>query len=254
MADCRPISYRSCHEKNTCAVKRQADVLRRQCSFTSLRSMKLQASPSLNRGLSFAEPSLISPRLTKATGNFVPANLNHIRLLPPKREVIACIIAPPQEISGVLGENVSRNPDERQALFVSSSIKVNTPVELVYEQWLKFGVLPHFMCGAVRGARHGESRMVWRIGWTEGYSQWEAEVCEQIPCARIAWSNEHGRPCAHSGSVCFHPVSESVTRITVSLEFASENPLGKTAFAVEILASRVEHHLKCFQACGAAQN
>ncbi len=218
-----------------------------QRSINLLRSMKLQTSPSLSRALSSAKTSLISPRQTKTAAIHIPASRNRQWTTAPKIEVVARIIEPPQKGRVELCETLSRVLDERPAVFVSSSIKVNTPVELVYEKWLNFGEIPHFMCGAVRGGRHGESRMVWRIAWSGGYFPWEAEVCEQIPCIRIAWINEHGRPCAHSGSVYFSPVSESTTRITVSLEFAAADPLGKTAFAVEVLASRVEHHLKCFQ-------
>lgn len=240
MADIRCIPYVRWHEKNPHLAKRQADDLRRQCGLILLRNMKLQTSPSLKRAGSFTKTSLISPRQTKTDAIHIPVGRNHQWTTASKSEVVARIIEPPQK--------------ERPALLVSSSIKMNTPVELVYDQWLNFGEVPHFMCGATRGGRFGDSRMVWRIGWTEGCSQWEAEVCEQIPCIRIAWSNEHGRPCAHSGSVSFCPVAESVSRITVSLEFALEDPFGKNALAVETLASRVEQHLKCFQARGAAHN
>ena len=213
----------------------------------------LQTSPSLFRALSFARTPLISPQQSKATAIHIPVSRNHPWIPAPQREVVAHIIDPPQEAGTECCETISRNPDERLALMVSSSIKVNRPVALVYEQWLNFGVIPHFMCGAVRGGRHGESRMVWRIEWAGGPSLWEAEVFEQIPCIRIGWCNEHGRPCAHSGSVSFHPMSGSVTYITISLEFAASGSHGKTAFAVEVLASRVEQHLKCFQGCGAAR-
>ncbi len=213
--------------------------------------MKLLTSPSPGRALSLARTPVILPRQSRAVAIHFPARSDYLLSPAPKREVVAPIIKPPQKDRGEFCETISRDLDERPALLVSSSIKVNSPVEQVYEQWLKFGEIPHFMCGAVRGGGHGESRMVWRIEWAGGYSQWEAEVCEQIPCISIAWRNEHGRPCAHSGSVSFSPISESVTRITVSLEFALEDPPGKTAFAVEVLASRVERHLMCFQNCGA---
>jgi len=75
---------------------------------------------------------------------------------------------------------------------IEQSIEVNAPLRAVYNQWTQFEDFPRFMEGVKEVRQLDDKRLHWRavIGGKE--KEWDAEIVEQRPDERIAWTSRGG--------------------------------------------------------------
>ncbi len=98
---------------------------------------------------------------------------------------------------------------------VVESIDVQVPVRTAYDQWTQFEEFPQFMQGVERVDQLDDTRLHWVAKVAGKTKEWDAQITEQIPDQRVAWTATSGAP--NGGVVTFHRLSENTTRVTVSL-------------------------------------
>ncbi len=125
------------------------------------------------------------------------------------------------------------------------SIDVNVPLSTAYNQWTQFEDFPHFMEGVEEVRQLDDKRLFWRaeIGGVE--KEWYADVVEQIPDTRIAWTSITGAP--NAGVVDFHYISPDTTRVTLSIDYEPEGVIENLGSALGLVKSRMAKDLERFK-------
>ena len=80
---------------------------------------------------------------------------------------------------------------------IERSIEIGAPVSAVYDQWTQYENFAQFMKGIELVQWLDEGRLHWRARIAGRVEEWDAEITEQIPEKRIAWSSTAGA--ANSG-------------------------------------------------------
>jgi uncharacterized membrane protein len=128
---------------------------------------------------------------------------------------------------------------------IEKSIDVDVPLEDVYKQWTQFEEFPKFMEG-VQDVRQLDARhLLWRTKIMGRVKEWRAEITEQLPDQRIAWTSRSGSPT--TGVVTLHGLAPGRTRVTLRLEYEPEGMIEKAADAIGTVPARVEGDLGRFK-------
>ena len=88
---------------------------------------------------------------------------------------------------------------------VLESIDVNVPVRTAYNQWTQFESFPQFMEGVERIDQISPTKTHWVTKIAGVTREFDAEITEQHPDERVAWTTENGTH--QSGVVTFHRIS-----------------------------------------------
>src|SRR5579864_6174200 len=111
---------------------------------------------------------------------------------------------------------------------ITRSIDVNVPVRTAYDQWTQFESFPFFMEGVKQVQQLDDTHLHWVAEVNGKVREWDAEITEQNPDERIAWTSTDGK--SNAGVVTFHRLGEDLTRVTVQMDWEPEG-------AVESLGS-----------------
>ncbi|KOT37228.1 cyclase [Streptomyces caelestis] len=116
---------------------------------------------------------------------------------------------------------------------VEESIEVDVPVRTAYNQWTQFESFPEFMGGVERVEQRDGTLTHWvtRVGGVE--REFDAEITEQIPDERVAWTTVGGEA-RQAGVVTFHRVRDTTTKVMLQMDFdpqgVAENAGDKLGF------------------------
>jgi uncharacterized membrane protein len=129
--------------------------------------------------------------------------------------------------------------------YIEESIDVDVPVRTAYNQWTQFEEFPRFMEGVKEVRQLDDKRLHWRaeIGGKE--VEWNAEITEQIPDQRVAWTSTTGR--SNAGSVTFRACKPECTRVTLRLDYGPEGLRESAGSALGVVRSRVTRDLERFK-------
>ena len=128
---------------------------------------------------------------------------------------------------------------------VEQSIEVNVPVDTAYNQWTQFEEFPQFMEGVERVKQIDDTRLHWEAEIAGKRHEWDAEITEQIPDERVAWTARDGK--GNSGVVTFHRLAPDRTKIMVQLDWPAEGLIEKVGSAVGADEARVKADLERFK-------
>ncbi|NJQ01681.1 SRPBCC family protein [Streptomyces zingiberis] len=100
---------------------------------------------------------------------------------------------------------------------VEESIEVGVPVRTAYDQWTQFEEFPRFMEGVERIEQKTPTLTHWvtEIGGMK--REFDAEITEQIPDERVAWTTVDGEV-RQAGVVTFHRLDDTRTKIMLQLD------------------------------------
>jgi uncharacterized membrane protein len=128
---------------------------------------------------------------------------------------------------------------------VEKSIEVSVPCSAAYNQWTQFEDFPKFMEGVEEVTQIDDTHLHWHaeIGGVD--KEWNAEITEQIPDARIAWRSTSGA--VNSGVVTFDEISDDSTLVTVQMQYEPEGAVENMGDAIGVLERRVEGDLERFK-------
>jgi uncharacterized membrane protein len=128
---------------------------------------------------------------------------------------------------------------------LEASIDVNVPVSTAYNQWTQFEEFPRFM-GGVKSVRQLDDKTLdWTAEIAGREKNWQAEITEQTPDQRIAWTSTSGA--RNAGVVTFHRIDDNTTRVMLQLDFEPEGALESAGDAMGIPERQVEGDLERFK-------
>ena len=174
---------------------------------------------------------------------------------------IALLFAPQTgaKLRGLLRDRVTRSTQELDEAFARSakivddnimsviekSIELNVPVRTAYNQWTQFEEFPKFMEGVKQVKQLDDKHLHWKANIAGKDEEWNAEITEQIPDQRIAWTSQSGA--LNAGVVTFQPLSDAKSRMTLHLEYDPKGFVQQAADATGLVTHRVEGDLKRFK-------
>jgi uncharacterized membrane protein len=129
---------------------------------------------------------------------------------------------------------------------VQESVDVDVPIKVAYDQWTQFESFPQFMGGVERITQLDDTHTHWvtKIGGVE--REFDAEITEQHPEERIAWTSTSGEA-THAGVVTFHRLDEAKTRVMIQIDWEPEGLVEKAGAAVGIDDHQVKADAKRFK-------
>jgi uncharacterized membrane protein len=128
---------------------------------------------------------------------------------------------------------------------IEKSIEVNVPVRTAYNQWTQFEEFPKFMDGVEQVRQINDKRLHWKANIAGKAEEWDAEITEQVPDQRIAWTSQKGA--LNTGIVMFQPISDAKSKIMLHLEYNPQGIVENMGDAIGIVTQRVEGDLKRFK-------
>jgi uncharacterized membrane protein len=128
---------------------------------------------------------------------------------------------------------------------IEQSIDVAVPVRTAYNQWTQFEDFPRFMEGVEDVRQVDDTHLHWRTKVGGREKEFDAEITEQRPDERIAWTATQGAE--QAGVVTFHRMDDAHTRIMLQLEAEPEGAVEKAGDALGVLKRRVKGDLERFK-------
>ena len=128
---------------------------------------------------------------------------------------------------------------------VVETIDVAVPVSTAYNQWTQFESFPRFMDGVERIDQVTPTRTHWSTRIAGVRREFDAEITEQQPDERIAWTTDNGTH--QAGVVTFHRLDETSTRVTLQLDHEPQGLVEKVGDALGIVQHRIKGDLKNFK-------
>ena len=128
---------------------------------------------------------------------------------------------------------------------VLHSVDVKVPVGTAYNQWTQFESFPRFMEGVERIDQLTPTRTHWVTKIAGVEREFDAEITEQHPDERVAWTTENGTH--QAGVVTFHRIDDATTRVTLQLDHDPQGLVEKAGDALGIIQRRVKGDLANFK-------
>ena len=126
-----------------------------------------------------------------------------------------------------------------------STIDVNVPVRVAYDQWTQFEEFPRFMEGVERVVQRDDKHLDWVAEIAGQRKEWTAEITDQTPDVRIAWKSVSGEE--NGGAILFQPLDDNRTKLTLRLDADPDGPVETVGAALGFVERRVEGDLKRFK-------
>lgn len=126
-----------------------------------------------------------------------------------------------------------------------TDIDVDVPVRTAYNQWTQFEDFPLFMDHVVEVQQLNDTQVRFKASIAGVKREWEAEIIEQTPDQRVAWTASDGAQ--NSGVVTFHPLDDDRTRVVLQLEMDPRGVLEHIADKGGFVSDRTEKDLKAFK-------
>ncbi|MFF8034673.1 SRPBCC family protein [Streptomyces sp. NPDC016626] len=129
---------------------------------------------------------------------------------------------------------------------VEESIEVDVPVRTAYNQWTQFESFPEFMDGVERIEQRTDTLTHWvtKVGGVE--REFDAEITEQIPDERVAWTTVSGEA-KQAGVVTFHRVRDTTTKVMLQMDFDPQGVAESVGDKLGFVKRQVGGDLKRFK-------
>ena len=128
---------------------------------------------------------------------------------------------------------------------VESSIDVNVDLTTAYNQWTQFETFPQFMEN-VKSVRQLDDRRLHWVAEIGGQTrEWDAEIVEQIPDQRIAWSAVGGEP--NGGIVTFQSLGDTTTKVHLRMDYEPQGILESAGDLLGVVDRQVKGDLERFK-------
>ena len=128
---------------------------------------------------------------------------------------------------------------------VEHSIDVDGPVQVAYDQWTQFEAFPRFMDKVESVKQIDDTHLHWVATVAGKRKEWDAEITEQTPDQRIAWTSTTGA--RNAGVVTFHHIDDNTTRVMLQLDVEPEGVIETAGTAIGIFENQVVGDLERFK-------
>ncbi|WP_130796568.1 SRPBCC family protein [Streptomyces otsuchiensis] len=99
---------------------------------------------------------------------------------------------------------------------IEESVEIDVPVSTAYNQFTQFEEFPRFMDGVERVEQLSSTLTRWTARVAGVDRQFDAEITEQIPDERVAWSAVAG-DIRQAGVATFHRLSDNRSKVMLQL-------------------------------------
>ena len=128
---------------------------------------------------------------------------------------------------------------------IERAIEIEVPASTAYNTWTQFELFPQFMEGVEDVSQRDDRHLHWRAKIAGKTEEWDAEITEQIPDKRIAWTAQGGA--ANAGVVTFHRLSDERSRVMLQMDYEPERLSEKVGDALGFVTRRIDGDLKRFK-------
>ena len=128
---------------------------------------------------------------------------------------------------------------------IEKSIDVNVPVRTAYNQWTQFEEFPRFMEGVKEVQQLDNTHLHWKADIAGKEKEWDAEITEQTPDQRIAWTSRGGA--INGGVVTFHRRSDATSTVMLQLAYDPQGMVENVGDALGVVSLRVQGDLERFK-------
>jgi uncharacterized membrane protein len=128
---------------------------------------------------------------------------------------------------------------------VTKSVDVNVPIQTAYNQWTQFEEFPRFMEGVKSVTQTDDTHLHWVAEIAGKDKEWDAEITEQHPDERVAWTSTAGA--RNAGVVTFHRLDDSTTRVTLQMDVEPDGLVENIGDWAGLLDRRVEGDMERFK-------
>jgi uncharacterized membrane protein len=128
---------------------------------------------------------------------------------------------------------------------IEQSVEVDVPVRTAYDQWTQFEEFPRFMDGVESVRQLDDTHLHWVAEIGGQRREWDAEITEQHPDERIAWTSTSGQ--RNAGAVTFHRLADERTKIMLQIDHDPEGLVDKAGDAIGLVRRRVQGDLTRFK-------
>jgi uncharacterized membrane protein len=132
-----------------------------------------------------------------------------------------------EKVKQLFGRGKAGRAKKLKLTNIVESIDVGVPVRVAYNQWTQFQDFPGFMKKVESGERASDEKSNWKAQVWWSHRTWEATVVQQIPDYCIVWRST-GQKGHVDGSVTFHEVTPSMTRILLVMEYHPQGLFERT--------------------------
>ncbi|WP_435130052.1 SRPBCC family protein [Actinacidiphila sp. bgisy144] len=133
-----------------------------------------------------------------------------------------------------------------KSVTIVEDIDIGVPVRQAYDQWTRFQEFSTFAKGVVSVEKADDTTTNWKVKVAKSTRSWRANVTEQIPDERIAWTTE-GAKGTVKGVVTFHPITDDLTRVLLVLEYFPKGFVEKTGNIWRAQGRRARLDLKLYR-------
>ncbi|MEU1073019.1 MULTISPECIES: SRPBCC family protein [unclassified Streptomyces] len=129
---------------------------------------------------------------------------------------------------------------------VEQSVEVAVPVRTAYDQWTQFESFPQFMDGVERIEQRTSTLTHWVTSVDGVKREFDAEITEQIPDERVAWTTVGG-DVRQAGVVTFHRIDDNTTKVMLQMEYDPEGLAETVGDKLGFVKRQVTGDLKRFK-------
>ena len=129
---------------------------------------------------------------------------------------------------------------------VIEAIDIDVPVRVAYNQWTQFETFPKFLSFVEEIVQIDATHTHWTVKIAGVERAFDAVITEQHPDERVAWTSTGGEE-DHGGVVTFHKLSDTTSRVTVQLDWASDGFLEKVGAVFGVDDHIIKSDLKNFK-------
>lgn len=129
---------------------------------------------------------------------------------------------------------------------VIEAIDIDVPVRVAYNQWTQFETFPKFLSFVEEIVQIDATHTHWTVKIAGVERVFDAVITEQHPDERVAWTSTGGEE-DHGGVVTFHKLSDTTSRVTVQLDWASDGFLEKVGAVFGVDDHIIKSDLKNFK-------
>ncbi len=128
---------------------------------------------------------------------------------------------------------------------IEQSVEVEVPVRVAYDQWTQFEEFPKFMQGVESVEQIDDTHLHWVAKVAGVRKEWDAEITQQEPDQRIAWTATSGA--GNGGAVDFHRIDDRLTRVNLTMDIEPDGLVETVGDAVGVPDRMVSGDLDRFK-------
>lgn len=129
---------------------------------------------------------------------------------------------------------------------IATSIEVNVPVRIAYNQWTQFEEFPRFMEGVKEVHQVDDRHLHWKAEIGGQDKEWDSEITVQMPDQRIVWKSVGGA--INEGMVSFVSLSDAKSLVQLDVAYEPEGVIETVGDATGVVSLRVKKDLERFKA------